>query len=152
MATKELTGRTVFLITASAFGVIIAVNVTMATLAVTTFPGLEVKNSYVASQQFDTKRTAQEALGWTVSPAYENGAVTLTFTDAQGRAVDPQNLQVLIGRTTEAREDIRPEFTGTQGDFSAPATLARGKWMMQVQAEAPDGTAFQQRLELRVKG
>ena len=50
-----LTGRKVFFITAGAFAVIIGVNVTMAVLAVGTFPGLEVKNSYVASQSFDAK-------------------------------------------------------------------------------------------------
>ncbi|MFN7052645.1 MAG: FixH family protein, partial [Gemmobacter sp.] len=60
----QITGRQVFAFTAGAFGIIIAVNVLMAYKAVSTFPGLEVKNSYVASQNFDTERRAQEALGW----------------------------------------------------------------------------------------
>ncbi len=47
----------------SAFAVIIAVNLVLAFKAVRTFPGLEVENSYVASQTFDAERTAQEALG-----------------------------------------------------------------------------------------
>ena len=51
----------------AAFGVIIGVNLVLALSAVRTFPGLEVKNSYVASQTFDERRAAQEALGWTVS-------------------------------------------------------------------------------------
>ena len=84
--TKELTGRHVFLITATAFGIIIAVNVTMAVNAVKTFPGLEVKNSYVASQQFQNRRDAQEALGWRVSPVYEGGYLTLAFTDDAGQS------------------------------------------------------------------
>ena len=46
---KELTGRKVLAITVGFFAVIIAVNLFMAFKAVGTFPGLEVKNSYVAS-------------------------------------------------------------------------------------------------------
>ena len=48
-----LTGRKVLLIAVVAFGVIIGVNVLMAVKAISTFPGLEVQNSYVASQVFD---------------------------------------------------------------------------------------------------
>lgn len=46
---KELTGRHVLLMFVAGFGIIIAVNLTLAFSAVRTFPGLEVKNSYVAS-------------------------------------------------------------------------------------------------------
>jgi hypothetical protein len=45
--------------------VIISVNLLLAFKAVSTFPGLEVKNSYVASQGFNDRKAAQEALGWT---------------------------------------------------------------------------------------
>ena len=51
--TRPLTGKHVLAITLVAFGVIIGVNVLMAVKAVGTFPGLEVANSYVASQDFD---------------------------------------------------------------------------------------------------
>ena len=64
MAEREITGRHVLLGMVGAFGVIITVNVVMAWQAVSTFPGLEVKNSYVASQTFDAERKAQLALGW----------------------------------------------------------------------------------------
>ncbi len=37
------------------FGVIIAVNVTMATIAIASWTGLVVQNSYVASQEFETQ-------------------------------------------------------------------------------------------------
>ena len=66
----EITGKHVLAITVSAFAVIIGVNVVMAWKAISTFPGLEVKNSYVASQTFDADRAAQQALGWTLVPEY----------------------------------------------------------------------------------
>lgn len=146
-----LTGRKVFMITASAFAVIIAVNVFMAVKAVSTFPGLEVRNGYVASQSFDARRAAQEALGWTLSAELKNGMLILDFTDAEGRHVEPQDLTLLIGRTTESRDDIRPELTGINGTYTALVDLDYGKWMMVVEAKAEDGTAFQQRLDLFVK-
>ena len=59
----KLTGWHVLAIFVGAFGVIIGVNVALAWNAVATFPGLEVDNSYIASQTFDDRREAQEALG-----------------------------------------------------------------------------------------
>ena len=55
----EIKGWHVFTGFALAFGVIIAVNLTLAFQAVRTFPGLEVKNSYVASQSFEQERRDQ---------------------------------------------------------------------------------------------
>jgi nitrogen fixation protein FixH len=149
----EITGRQVFLVTAGAFAVIIAVNVVMAWQAVSTFPGLEVKNSYVASQEFEAARDAQEALGWTLQPEYVRGeGLFLTLTDRAGLPVQVTDLEVLVGRTTSAAEDQRPTFVREAGRFTAKLDLAPGKWMLQVKARAEDGTLFQQRVDLFVKG
>lgn len=150
----ELTGRKVFLITASAFGVIIAVNVTMAVQAVTTFPGLEVPNSYVASQTFEAERDAQQALGWTLAADYDPAekALRLRFADASGQPADLADLSVLVGRTTMSRDDQEPQFVREGGVYSAALDLDPGKWMLHVEARSPDGTAFRQRIDLYVKG
>jgi len=81
MAERQLTGRHVLMIFVGAFTVIIGVNIALAYNAVRTFPGLEVKNSYVASQEFNTRRAAQVALGWTVD---------LRHTERVGDHVDPR--------------------------------------------------------------
>lgn len=150
----QLTGRHVLAIAVASFGVIIGVNVLLAVNAVSTFPGLEVENSYVASQTFDVERKAQEALGWNLAQAYDagRGELRLTFTDAQGFAAPVKDLTVLVGRPTEATEDVTPTFAEVSGSFVAPAELAPGKWMMHVEAHAPDGTLFRQRLDLFVGG
>jgi nitrogen fixation protein FixH len=148
----ELTGRHVFAITAGAFSVIIGVNVLLAVKAVSTFPGLEVPNSYVASQGFDTRKAAQEALGWVLSPGYTDGRIELAFTDSAGLPVQVQDLQVLIGRTTEAADDLYPEFTQAGAVYAADVPLGLGKWMLRVTARAPDGTLFEQRTDFYVKG
>lgn len=151
----ELTGRHVLGITTGAFAIIIGVNVVMAWKAVSTFPGLEVGNSYVASQTWDAERKAQEALGWTLDHAYDpgRGELALSFRDAGGKAVAVASLSVLVGRPTEAKDDQTPAFVNaTDGAYLAPVRLAPGKWMMQVEARAADGTLFRQRIDLQVGG
>ena len=148
---RELTGRHVLAITVSAFAVIIGVNVLLAVKAVTTFPGLEVENSYVAGQGFNERKAAQEALGWTLTPAYADGRVTLAFTDRAGLPVKVKELQVLIGRTTQASDDQWPTFAPELDAYAADVTLARGKWMVKVTARSADGVLFEQRSELFVE-
>lgn len=148
----ELTGKHVFAITASAFAVIIGVNVLLAFQAVSTFPGLEVKNSYVASQGFNDRKAAQEALGWSLAPSYGEGRIDLAFTDKTGQPVAVQDLDVLIGRTTSTAQDARPQFVQAGDVYTAPLDLAQGKWMVKVTAKSPDGTLFEQRSELFVNG
>ena len=51
--TRPFTGRHMFATLVVFFGIVIAVNFTMASYATTTFGGLVVENSYVASQKFN---------------------------------------------------------------------------------------------------
>lgn len=150
----ELTGRKVLAIVASAFGVVIAVNVVLAVFAVGTFPGIEVRNSYVASQTFDAERKAQEALGWRLEPLYdrETGELRLSFTDAAELPAEVAGLSVLVGRPTQAADDLRPGFIRKGDDFVAAVDLAPGYWLLRVEAEARDGTPFRQRLRIHVRG
>ena len=148
---REIRGIHVLAFTSAAFGLIIAVNGLMAWKAISTFPGLEVANSYVASQEFDRAKAAQVALGWSLAPSYQGGEIRLAFTDAAGQPVTLGSLTVLLGRPTEAREDSNPVFSRRDGVYVAPATLNPGKWMLHVAATARDGTAFNQRLDLFVK-
>ncbi|MBA3908427.1 MAG: nitrogen fixation protein FixH [Rhodobacter sp.] len=148
----ELTGRHVFVITVSAFAVIIGVNLFLAVKAVSTFPGLEVQNSYVASQGFNERKVAQEALGWQMAPSYVDGRIELAFTDRDGLPVRVQELQVLIGRTTSTVDDAWPAFQWMGDVYSADLDLARGKWMVKVTALSSEGTLFERRSELFVRG
>lgn len=147
---KELTGRHVALIFVSAFSIIIAVNLTLAFSAVNTFPGLEVKNSYVASQQFDVDRAAQQSLGWTVRAVAEDGKVHLSITDAQGNPVEVATLKATLGRATHVKDDSTPDFRFDGARYVAPADLGPGNWNIRMVATNADGTVFRQRLVLHV--
>ncbi len=151
MTGKPLTGRKVFIFVASAFAVIIGVNIFMAVMAVGTFPGLETKNSYVASQQFEADRAAQEALGWRVSAEVTDDVLRLTILDINGDPVDPASLSATLGRATHVGEDQTPDFRFDGRSHSAPVDLGPGNWNLRMIATASDGTEFRQRVVLHVK-
>jgi nitrogen fixation protein FixH len=149
---RELTGRHVVLIFICTFGVIISVNLALAYNAVKTFPGLEVKNSYVASQEFDTRRDAQESLGWSVYASAQEDQVTLEISDADGNPVEVAKLSATLGRATHVKDDQIPEFTFNGTAYVAPANLGPGNWNIRMVARARNGVEFTQRVILHVRG
>src|ERR1700732_779175 len=80
---KPLTGRMVLFMVLAFFGVVIAVNVTMMDLAITTLPGTDVDSAYSASIGYEREITAahdQDARSWKVDAHIErdgNGGAVL---------------------------------------------------------------------------
>ena len=112
----------VFAAMALAFSIIISVNLLLAYSAVKTFPGLEVRNSYVASQSFDADRAAQQALGWSISAEVRDGALYLNILDAEGLPVARRTIVedgVLTGWTLDLA-------TGRKLGLPSTANAARG--------------------------
>ncbi|MEP2783448.1 MAG: FixH family protein [Pseudoruegeria sp.] len=151
MAVAPFTGRKVFFFVAAAFAVIFTVNIYMATQAVRTFPGLEVKNGYIASQKFDAQREAQTALGWDVSARYGDGQMTLKILGSDGSPAKVKTLIGTLGRATHTKDDMTPVFVFEEGVYVYPVDLAPGNWNFRMFAVAEDGTEFQQRVVLHVK-
>ena len=151
MSERQITGRHVLFGFVAFFGIIIAVNVFMAYSAVSTFPGLEVRNGYIASQSFDDRRAAQEALGWSARVEVENGRLSVAITDAEGRPVQAGNVSALVGRPTSNRDDFTPDLVFNGTDYSAPVELAEGKWILHLKAQSLQGQPFEQRLDVHVK-
>lgn len=130
------------------FGIIIAVNLTLAFNAVKTFPGLEVKNSYVASQSFDADRSAQQALGWEVSAWLDNDVLHLQVLE-NGEPIAPTIDRAVFGRATSVVEDQTPEFLFDGTALVATVNAGEGNWNLRIAATATDGTPFQQRIIVR---
>ncbi|WP_299848965.1 FixH family protein [uncultured Roseovarius sp.] len=151
MAVRQITGRHVLAGFVAAFGLIIGVNLLLAWNAVKTFPGLEVKNSYVASQQFDDRKAAQEALGWHIDAGHADGMLRLAITDQAGAPVKVRSLDATVGRATHVYDDQTPEFTFDGTAYVAPAELGDGNWNIRMVAVAADGTEFTQRVVLHKK-
>jgi nitrogen fixation protein FixH len=148
MTERKITGKHVFLIFFSAFAVIIGVNLVLAYSAVKTFPGLEVKNSYVASQTFNDRKAAQEALGWEISARHKAGILTLGITDPQGAPVEVADLKATVGRATHVQDDVTPDFRFDGSAYVAPVDLGDGNWNIRMIALADNGTEFKQRVVL----
>ncbi|WP_210530017.1 FixH family protein [Rubellimicrobium arenae] len=146
-----ITGPKAFAIFSSFFVVIIAVNVIMAYQAIHTFPGLEVENSYVASQSFDAEKKAQEELGWTARAAVRDGDLTLTLLGPDGQPVQGATVTAILGRATTETEDQTPAFTFDGQAWHAPVTVEPGRWHLRLSITALDGTLFEQRLDLLVE-
>lgn len=146
---KPLTGRKVLTILLVAFGIIVTVNMALLYNAVKTFPGLEVKNSYVASQTFDDRAAAQRALGWDPEVSYGDGQVYLSIF-ANGEFIFPDVIGLRVGRPTHGREDFYPTLSREANGYTFDADLDVGKWFVYVSAQDANGEPFEQRLELFV--
>lgn len=144
----EIKGWHVFAGFVFAFSIIISVNLTLAFNAVRTFPGLEVKNSYVASQSFEADRAAQTALGWDVSATVKDGLLTLEILE-DGRPIDPEITKAVFGRATTVAADQTPEFTFDGQRLVAPVEAGPGNWNLRLTALAADGTEFRQRIVVK---
>ncbi|KIC13894.1 FixH family protein [Leisingera sp. ANG-Vp] len=149
---REFTGKHMLMVFGGAFAIIISVNIALAVNAVKTFPGLEVKNSYIASQEFDVRRSAQEALGWSVYASSAGDQVKLEITDADGNPVEVAKLSATLGRATHVQDDQQPAFTFDGQAYVAPAELGPGNWNIRMVARAKNGTEFTQRVILHVRG
>ena len=145
---KQITGWHVFAVFAVAFGTIISVNLTLAFQAVRTFPGLEVKNSYVASQKFDAQRHAQEALNWTVDALLIDDQLQLEIL-RDGVPIAPRIESAVFGRATHVGQDQEPAFVFDGEVFQADVEGGRGNWNLRLIAQAENGTRFQQRIVVR---
>ncbi|MEL7114782.1 MAG: FixH family protein [Pseudomonadota bacterium] len=143
---KEITGWHVLGGFVVMFGIIVSVNLTLAYNAVATFPGLEVKNSYVASQQFQANRAAQLKLGWEVSAVLQDGEVRLEILE-DGRAIAAKRIeQATLGHATNVSGDEELTFAFDGTALVAPAVIERGNLNLRLKARADDGTLFQQRV------
>ena len=134
------TGRHMFAIMVAFFGIIIAVNVIMAVIARTSWTGLVVENSYVASQQFNDRLAAtkaQAALGWQASLGVSDGQVRYALVDKQGAPVRMEAVSVSFRRPIDDREDHVVQLQAAEaGVFAAKHALADGAWIVEVEADA----------------
>ena len=142
---RRFTGWHFLFIMCGAFGTIIAANLTLAYFAVGSFPGLEVINTYVESQQFDRKRRAQEALGWTSTVSYQAGAISVSLKGQHDTPPAPASVVIRVGSATSNREDQTVIPQVIDGHYVAKLTLTAGNKTVFVEALAADGTAFRQR-------
>lgn len=139
-ARREFTGWHMLVVMLAFFGTIIAVNVTMAVYAASTWSGLVVENSYVASQHFDAdaaERRRENALGYRLSATYRDGIISLTALKA-GERQTIASATVALGRPVGAVEMLALEDVGGEAPW-ARIRLAPGAWEADISAVLVDG-------------
>ncbi len=140
---KQFTGRHMLFAMLAFFGVIIAVNLTMAAFATKSWTGLVVKNSYVASQAFNREleqAKLQAARGWTGNISYSNGAVVLSLTDKAGQPVLLDAPVARIGRPAFEQADHRVVMVHQgKGIYHAKDKLQPGIWQVSVRGTSSHG-------------
>ncbi len=137
----KFTGWHMTAILVTFFGIVMAVNFTMARMAVGTFGGTVVDNSYVASQQYNRWLDAaarQDRLGWKVSVALSpdrhiiidarQDEVALSQIAAVGDALHPLGRNDDIPLTFSVMEDgrLRSEQALPVGRWNLRLSLRRG--------------------------
>lgn len=135
----EFTGRHMLMIMLAFFGVIIAVNLGMARLAGSSFGGLVVKNSYVASQEFNEKleqSREQLALGWTPTFQVVKGTIRYRLTDKDGNIVAATEAFVQFRHPSYEAADWSVSLKrADDGSFEAVQAARNGTWIVQIDSD-----------------
>ena len=130
---KPFTGKHMTLILVAGFAVVIAVNFLMASLARSTFGGIVVENSYVASQQFNRwldEAARERALGWkAIASRRGDGRIGLTVTGMPKEASVTAEARHPLGQM----EDVPFKFVRDAGGaLVSDRELPAGRWTLRI--------------------
>ena len=154
-APKPFTGWHFLAIILAFFGVVISVNLFMAWNATSSWTGLVVKNSYVASQHFNevtAEKRAQMAMGWKAVPSYHDGMLTLTVEDARQAPIDDAIITAKLGRPSFEAQDHMVQFAQTApGQYAGQTELGSGIWNADVTVTGAGGDVWTRTLRFTVK-
>ena len=130
------------------FGIIITVNLVLAWFAYGNWTGLVVKNSYVASQQFNAKLAEyekQRALGWKSRLSVAGNRLEFFVRDKAARPVTGLNVSALVGHPVAATGDRFVSLKETApGVYSTRIKLSQGQWMADVTARTKNTMTYRQ--------
>ena len=137
---STFTGKHMALVFIGGFGVVIAVNLVMATFAIGSFHGTVVDNSYVASQNYNgwlAKAEASKQLGWQVEASQRaDGRVVLGTTGVPAAAIVAAEAERPLGEREATPLAFAPDGAGR---WVSDKALADGRWRLRIAIEAPEG-------------
>lgn len=152
---RQFTGWHMLVVMVLFFGTIITVNIVMAVYANTSWTGLVVQNTYVASQEFNRKAAegrAQAARGWQTTLELQPGLVRFALADASGAAVHPKGVTAKFRRPAYEAEDetitLKPLPDGAYG---AERTIRDGIWIVEVEADIGEALPYRDVRRIVVK-
>lgn len=137
---RKFTGWHMLAILLAFFGVVVAVNMTMATLATRTFGGTVVDNSYVASQRFNTwlaEARAQERLGWTARLGVDQSRRVTVALGERGTPLVGAEIEAVARHPLGRAPDVPLGFRASgAGAYVSQAPLPAGRWLVHVEIKS----------------
>lgn len=120
------------------FGTIISVNFFMAYQAIHSWSGIVVENTYVASQQFNTKVAEARKLngsGISGSLTVKDGVVRYAIADAAGQPVPADRVVASFRRPVGDHQDFQVQLADLGGGlFEASRNVLPGHWIVEISA------------------
>ena len=134
---STFTGRHMVAIMVGFFAVVVAVNIGMARVAGSTFGGVVVENSYVASQNYNRwlrEAKAQKALGWQlVAQRRTDDRVSVMVSGPAGSG----KLIGIARHPLGAAPNVPLAFAlGADGTFLSDRVLPEGRWIVRFDLES----------------
>jgi nitrogen fixation protein FixH len=159
--TRSLTGRTVLFLLLTFFGVVVGVNMVMATFAVRTLSGTEVDSAYRASLGFNSDiaaARAQAARGWQMAAHIEHApdgvaALKVEARDPRGAPLGGLAISARLQRPTDKRADrlvaLAEQDTGIYRGVADG--VAAGQWDLVIEAHRGGERVFLSRNRVVLK-
>ncbi len=133
----QLTGRKVTAIFVVFFGIVMAVNFTMAHFASSTFGGVVVENSYVASQHYNKwldEAAAEKKLGWSATASrLPDNRVAVRFAGAPDDLVVTGVARHPLGH---APDQALTFASAADGAFVSDKAVTPGRWLVRLTAQS----------------
>ena len=135
-AARPFTGRHMAIIMVAFFAVIFAVNFTMAGLAGSSFTGIVVENSYVASQHYNrwlAEARAEDRLGWSARVRREpDGKLTLALSGAPVGA----RVTATAWHPLDRAPDRALTFVPAGAVYRSAEAIPAGRWRIRIEVRA----------------
>lgn len=133
-----LTGWQVFMMFLAFFGVMLAVNGVFLFHAITSFPGEDIKKSYLQGLNYNQtleERSVQSALDWRAEAGIDDGQLVFRLTDAAGEAISQRLILAELRRPSSKDGDkvLTLHPTGAGMYTCSVEGLLPGRWRVRLQ-------------------
>lgn len=152
------TGKHMLLVMCLFFGTIIAVNFTMAWFAHSSWSGLVVENTYVASQEFNKKAAlarAIEASGvrGALDIDIKKDAIRYQLTNTKANSVNADAVTLRFRRPVGDKQDFELQLKPAGGGlFEATHPVPPGLWIVESEAFSGKDVVMHEAVRIQVDG
>ncbi|WP_018688468.1 FixH family protein [Ahrensia kielensis] len=144
-APRVFSGWHMFGVIALFFGTIISINIVLAFNAAGTWTGLVVKNTYIESQNFNSRvadLNAHKPLGWKIAISYNSDQLKISAHDNTDTFIKSAVVSGYLGKPVHEHDDQTIIFGEANGAYVSEVSLSDGLWQIQLQIIDSKGLTF----------